>query len=59
MKKVEHLFDCPLKKDAEKSHDSAQYDTVRNFRKTRISGRKWNQKQKYFKPLVSGPGQFE
>ena len=47
-------FDFPLKNDTEKSHDSTQNDTVRNFGKTRISRRKRNQKRKYFYPLVSG-----
>ena len=30
-------FDCPFKKDTEKSLESAQYDTARNFEKIRIS----------------------
>ena len=38
---------------------STQYDTARSFAKIRISWRKRNQKQNYFNPLVSGPGQFE
>ena len=25
------MFDCPFKKDTEKSHDSAQYDTALNL----------------------------
>ena len=25
------LLNCPFKKDSEKSHDSAQYDTVQNL----------------------------
>ena len=62
-KQDKNLVVLSLKKDKEKSHDSAQYDTARNLAprsgKTRISQRKQNQKGKYFHPLVSGPGRFE